>query len=334
MYYCECCGKMVPTEVVKKREVFHVFHDEIEVVSNVRVCGNCKEEIYDEKLDSETQEEVFRIYRGKHKLLSKNEIIQIRKQYGLSQRNFAKLLNWGDKTVRRYEQGSLPDRTHNSLLHFLKVPENMESYLEENETMIDEKIKQKILDRIAEDNSGTLRSVSMVIDHYIRPECSIETGYMPFDFEKISAMVQYFASQSREMLKVKLMKLLHYADMQFFKENGTSISGSRYVHYPYGPVPYNYDLLLGLMNAEGEIKTEIRNDGNYEKHVIVAIVKNWDDVLAANEIDMLRRVYDFFRDYTSSQIAEYSHHEEGYRETAQGEVISYLYADKLRDIPA
>lgn len=149
MYYCDCCGKTVMTEVVKKREVFHVFHDEIEVVSNVRICGNCKEEIYDEKLDSETQEEVFRIYRDKHKLLSKNEIIQIRKQYGLSQRNFAKLLNWGDKTVRRYEQGSLPDKTHNSLLLFLKIPENMEFYLEENETMIDEKTKQKVLDRIA-----------------------------------------------------------------------------------------------------------------------------------------------------------------------------------------
>ena len=40
------------------------------------------------------------------------------------------------------------------------------------------------------------------------------------------------------------MKLLNYSDMIFYKENGASISGLRYVHFPYGPVPENFDMLL------------------------------------------------------------------------------------------
>ena len=61
------------------------------------------------------------------------EIKKIREQYGLSQRSFAKLLNWGDKTICRYENGSIQDKAHNSLLLFLREPENMRTYLTENE---------------------------------------------------------------------------------------------------------------------------------------------------------------------------------------------------------
>lgn len=46
------------------------------------------------------------------------------------------------------------------------------------------------------------------------------------------------------------MKFLNYSDMIFYKENGISISGLRYAHLPYGPVPENYDMLFGRMSAE------------------------------------------------------------------------------------
>ena len=69
----------------------------------------------------------------KHKLLLPDEIKNIRETYGLSQRSFAKLLNWGEKTIQRYERGSIQDKAHNSLLLFLKNPENMKIFIEENE---------------------------------------------------------------------------------------------------------------------------------------------------------------------------------------------------------
>ena len=101
------------------------------------VCTVCGEELFNEELDSATLINAYNEYRRKHKLLLPEEIRKIREQYGLSQRSFAKLLNWGDKTIRRYENGAVQDRAHNSLLLFLREPENMRTYLTENEVAID-----------------------------------------------------------------------------------------------------------------------------------------------------------------------------------------------------
>lgn len=52
----------------------------------------------------------------------------------------------GDKTICRYENGSIQDKAHNSLLLFLREPENMRIYLTENEIKLDERQKAKLLD--------------------------------------------------------------------------------------------------------------------------------------------------------------------------------------------
>ena len=87
---------------------------------------------------------------------SLEEIRAIREQYGLSQRSFAKLLNWGDKTICRYENGSIQDKAHNSLLLFLREPQNMRAYVMENEIGLDEKQTAKLLETIEklEDSNG------------------------------------------------------------------------------------------------------------------------------------------------------------------------------------
>ena len=114
------------------------------VNAQVMVCAECGEELFNEKLDSATLIKAYNEYRRRHKLLFPEEIKEIGEQYGLSQRSFAKLLNWGDKTICRYENGAVQDKAHNSLLLFLKNPENMKTYLMENEVVIDERQKAQL----------------------------------------------------------------------------------------------------------------------------------------------------------------------------------------------
>ena len=102
-------------------------------------CKECGEELFCEELDLNTLVCAYNEYRRRHKLLLPDEIKAIREQYGLSQRGFAKLLNWGDKTIARYENGSIQDKVHNSLLLLLRNPNNMEAYLEENEISLSER---------------------------------------------------------------------------------------------------------------------------------------------------------------------------------------------------
>ena len=154
MDYCEVCGREVETKIITRKEIYNVCGEDIEVDAQVMVCAECGEELFNEELDSATLINAYNEYRRRHKLLLPEEIRKIREQYGLSQRSFAKLLNWGDKTIRRYENGAVQDRAHNSLMLFLREPENMRTYLTENEVALDEKQVAKLLNTVDKLGAG------------------------------------------------------------------------------------------------------------------------------------------------------------------------------------
>lgn len=326
MSYCEVCGKEVETKVVTRKEVLNVCGEDIEVVAQVLVCAVCGEELFNEEYDSATLIKAYNEYRRRHKLLLPKEIAMIREQYGLSQRSFAKLLNWGDKTIRRYENGSIQDSAHNSLLLFLRDPRNMRTYITENEVSLDEKQKEKLLKTVEEmEQDPKYRGGSNYHSTTARA-LSEENGFKEFDYEKLCAMVLFFAQECSELLKTKLMKLLNYADMVFYKENGISMSGLKYVHLPYGPVPDHIDMILARMVADHMIRIKVSYDGAYEKHQILPERDVPEGVLSDTECKVLSRVYEKFKDFGSAEISEYSHKEKGYNATKQGEIISYAYA--------
>ncbi len=327
--YCEECGREVETKVITRQEIYVVCGESIDVEAQIRVCEVCGEEFFDEELDSTTLLKAYNIYRQMHKLLLPEEIRQIREQYNLSQRSFAKLLNWGDKTIHRYENGSIQDKAHNSLLCFLREPQNMKSYLRDNEVDISAKQRRALLDAVNElEKTEKGRISHRLVDMYLDQEPCVDNGFKRFDFEKFTAMVQYFCERSNEMLKVKLMKLLNYADMIFYKENGISISGLQYIHLPFGPVPKHYEMLFGMLEAENIISIDVLFEDGYEKHQVISGEKR-EKCLTEEELQMLERVFLKFEKFGSADISHYSHREKGYRETNQGDVIPYSYAKEM-----
>ena len=328
--YCEECGKEVETKVITKKETYDVCGEPIEVDAQVLVCTDCGEEFYSEELDNATLVRAYNEYRRKHKLLQPEEIKKIREQYGLSQRSFAKLLNWGDKTVCRYENGSIQDKAHNSLLLFLREPENMRTYLTENEVALNERQQSKLLAIVEnlEQNEEYRTGRGFLNLFFTKVPCE-ENGYRAFDYDKFCAMVLFFAHKGSEMLKTKLMKLLNYSDMIFYKENGISISGVRYAHLPYGPVPENFDILLGTMAADHIAHIEVSYDNGYEKHQVIPEEEMPKGVLSEDELAVMERIYKKFAGFGSVEISNYSHKEKGYTETKKGEIISYSYAKDI-----
>lgn len=328
--YCEECGKEVETKIITKKEAYDVCGETIEVDAQVLVCVECGEEFYSEELDNATLVRAYNEYRRKHKLLLPEEIKKIREQYGLSQRGFAKLLNWGDKTICRYENGSIQDKAHNSLLLFFRDPENMRMYLTENEVSLGERQKAKLLAAVEHlEQNKEYRTGRRFLNLFFSKVPCEENGYRAFDYDKFCAMVLFFAHKSSELLKTKLMKLLNYSDMIFYKENGISISGARYAHLPYGPVPENFDILLGTMAADHLAHIEVFFDNGYEKHQVIPEEEMTDGILSDDELEVLERIYNKFKSFGSVDISNYSHRERGYVETEKGEIISYSYAKDI-----
>ena len=149
--YCDNCKKEIATEVIFVEELYEVLGEDIQVESQVLTCSECGKEFYHEDFDKVTLIVAYNKYRKKHNLLFPIEIEAIRKLYCLSQIDLARLLDWSDKSIKKYESGTIQSKEHNDLLVFFKDPRNMKSYLSKNKVNLDEKTLDKLtclLDRL------------------------------------------------------------------------------------------------------------------------------------------------------------------------------------------
>lgn len=323
--YCECCKKEVNAKITKGKETFKVFGENVEINSKYLKCPKCGEKIYYEEFDNNNILNTYKEYRKKHKLLTPEEIKDIRKSYGLSQNEFSNLLGWGEKTICRYEGGAVQDNSHNDLLKLLKDKNNMKKFLIDHEDNVSEKTKNKILASLDDSQSKESINFIKILFNY---EATDLSGYKKFDYDKFCSMVRYFTERIDDLSITKLLKLLNYADCLYFEENCISISGIRYKHMQYGPVPDNYDILFYTLKNEGIITDDFITK-HYETHVICKGTKKIKNNLSKDEIDVLNRVYERFKDFTAKKISDTSHQEKGYIETKDNEYISYEYAQFL-----
>ena len=65
---------MLWKKIINKKEIYKVLGDDIEIETQVLICSNCGNELYDEELDSQTLLKEYNEYRKKHKLLLPDEI--------------------------------------------------------------------------------------------------------------------------------------------------------------------------------------------------------------------------------------------------------------------
>ena len=163
----------------------------------------------------------------------------------------------------------------------------------------------------------------------ISREEAVFSGNRIFSIEKLAAMAAYISSRGKDIYKTKLNKLLFYSDFVNFYLNGTSISGARYVHLPYGPVPDRYESVLQNLALTGMV--EIIKGPGYD--VIRAKDEPITAVLNNKERETIDWVLDNFGQMSASDISEYSHREKAYRFTKSGEYIAYEYAKFFHKLP-
>jgi uncharacterized phage-associated protein len=164
----------------------------------------------------------------------------------------------------------------------------------------------------------------------VQPGLTVFNGYRNFSLEKMAAMVSHLASKTNDLYKTKLNKLLFYADFINYYLHGASISGSRYVHLPYGPVPDGYEDTLETLNHYGVIDVSRQNSSD-----LVRPGENpAKDFLSPEERASLDWVVDSYGSLSASQLTEISHRERAYRDTKSGEEIAYEYAKFMAKLPA
>lgn len=328
--YCDNCQKEVEAKIVERRSNYTFKGETFEINERVLIC-DCDEELYDEILDTETMETLTSMYEERIGLSLEN-IKSIRNQYGLSMELFSRILGWSKSTIARYETGKyIPDSSHMTVLRRLKDhPEVIDEYYKLNKHKFNEKEQEKINEKLSNTDQITVEKslIGALHVNYKLHEKTIESGYSSFSLDKLINMIIFFAKNGVQ--KTKLMKLLFYADFLNYKRNLLSMSGIPYVRLPYGPVPKDHDLLLSTIakNEMIDIDYEFIND-----YTIISIksLRQFDDTLFNDEeIEILQHVYEHFKGYGSVAISDFSHEEEGWKNTEDREIISYDYADILK----
>lgn len=311
--------------VIDKQETYDVKGEQITIQAKIKKCVACDKEIFDMVLDTENLKKAYRIYKTKHNLLQSEDILALRKKYSLTQNMLAMLIGCTQATIARYENGSIQSETHNTALVLLKNPENIKKLFEEKSGEFNSN-ERKILEQIFSGSNNVSAKSMDLLENLYNYSPNVYSGFKKFDVEKFMAVVLFFALNQSGLYKTKLMKLLWYSDMFFFKENTISITGMKYIHQQYGPVPDKYSLCLSVMETLGIIELQEQEFGEV---VLPKCDKNLMEKLSKSEIDVLKMVNEKFFYTKANEISALSHKEKGYKETSLLDPISYEYAFAL-----
>ena len=311
--------------VIDKQETYEIKGEQITIQAKVKKCTECDKEIFDIVLDTENLKKAYRIYKTKHNLLQSEDILALRKNYNLTQNMLAMLIGCTQATIARYENGSIQSETHNTALVLLKNPENIKKLFEEKYGEFNSN-ERKILEQIFSGSNNVSAKSMDLLENLYSYSPNVYSGFKKFDVEKFMAVVLFFALNQSGLYKTKLMKLLWYSDMFFFKENTISITGMKYIHQQYGPVPDKYSLCLSILETLEIIELQEQEFGEV---VLPKGDKALLEKLSKSEIEVLKMVNEKFFYTRTNEISALSHKEKGYKETSLLDPISYEYAFAL-----
>lgn len=129
---CPCCMETHPVSLVQVEET-NIFKEvSLVYIAKYEYCSVADDYFASDILIDENDCSMKAAYREKVGLLSPEEVKAIRESYRLSQRSFARVLGFGDKTITRYENGSIADAAQNNLIELVHDPKNFLLLLQKN----------------------------------------------------------------------------------------------------------------------------------------------------------------------------------------------------------
>lgn len=329
---CSCCMEEheVKTVIVMDHSTFKNWNVDYE--ATYQFCDLAGELYMNEQQMRDNDISLKDAYRKKEGLLTSSEIRGIRAKYEISQRDLCVLLGWGGKTITRYESHQVQDKAHDTILKKIdQDPEWFLSLLNDAKDNISSESYQKYLEAATslyeEDQDAYLRK-------------AIEAGYAKFhgnhmfhgntelSLDKAIDVIRYFSSSMKviSLYKVKLMKLMWYADALAYKRRGFAITGLVYRALPMGAVPVGYNSIIDLKAVPCE---EVDRGEMNAYHFSLEGEQTFFS-LSKDEKEILDIVIEKLGKMSTNEIVNFMHKEQAYVETASWDIIQFKYAESLR----
>ena len=308
-----------------------------EIVFHSYKCGDSGEQFTTTELDEVNMNQVYNQYRDKFNIPFPDEIVRIRKKYGLPAAKMSEILGFGVNSYRQYEAGEMPSVANAKLIQMVDDPKIFIEMVELCAT-IDDKTKAKYTQKaqlLAAEKKRDMFNLNFKEYLLGNRLADIYSGYRNPNFEKFTEMVIYF-SDKLSPFKTKMNKLLFYADFLMFKNSCFSISGVRYKAMEMGPVPNNFQSIFEYLSNKGEIEihtTEFPQGYTGEQFVARKDRPFNAALFTKMELETLQKVATAFKSTSTHDIIELSHLEDAWKKNEKGKlVISYAYAFDLNQI--
>ncbi len=283
---CYRCGAVMHETVTRLPGEYS--GERFEVSTRAMVCPKCGYKTLHARQIDEYTTRLADLYRKKKSLLTAKEIQKIRTSLGMSQEGFAKYLNVGVASVKRWELGKAQDRSSDELIRIkCSLP----------------RAEQNVADVLFRQGG----------------EADEFSGKRPFNFTKLANVVLYFLWEVKSVHQplgpLHVNKLCWYADAANYKRCGVSITGSRYARLPLGPVLDDYSLIFRELQSKGivAVKDATRLD---------PLMPMDGKLFSPEECDSLKRVWHRFR-ARLHRIVDDSHEERAWKETPHAGLISF-----------
>lgn len=291
-------------------------------------CEDSDEKFEDERLSELNINQVYNQYRAKHNIPTTKEIQRIRETYDIPANKMADILGFGTNQYRQYEAGEIPSVSNGRLIMQAADPTDFIKMVKSSKSEIGEEYANDLINRISE--MINVKVSNEVLD-YSEPMTSF-TGYRRPSLQRFWNMVIFF-SEMIQPYKVKLNKLLFYADFYHFKLYGNSISGITYRAIPLGTVPKDYQeyFAKGISYGILDLNTIALYDYNAER--FIGKIPFQKELFEPKEIETMRNVAETFSNMNNTKIVEINHEERAWIECEKDrKLIDYNYAFDLKAI--
>ena len=325
--FCVSCMEEHPVDTVQREEYEDFKGEKVVFVATYNYCSNTNELGETEELIRANNLAVKDAYRKKIGLLTSKEIKIIREKYAISQKDFSKILNWGEATITRYENHQIQDRAHDDILRKIDSdPKWLLEMLNRSRAMLSPKAYNKYCEKTQAQFNYLKNSylVDAINAEYASLKRTEFTGCNELKLDKVVEVINYITQRVSDLYKVKLMKLLWYCDMTHYRNHGSSITGLAYKVLKMGAVPLGHEYIINLDGVNYDVVEY--DDIAYRFKVIPGFeIRS----LTEEELDTLEKSISELGELSTQEIVQKMHEEEAYKEIPYNEFIPYNYGKKL-----
>ncbi len=141
--------------------------------------------------------------------------------------------------------------------------------------------------------------------------------------EELALFVALKCERDLRFGATKLNKVLYFADMLYYAQNGESITGAEYRRLQFGPAPRRIERAVERLEKEGRAKRITRTTpSGMQQERLVALADPDLDLFSPQEIDFVNEVLRMVDGQNASDLTEATHRHATWRFALDLETIN------------